>query len=155
MEINEMKVSDLDSIADNLQTDYDDFWNYNVFKSELENKNSKYIVAKKNNKIVGFAGILITIDIAHITNIVVKKDLRKEGIGTILLQELIKISKKMKMNELTLEVNELNSAAIKLYKKFGFEQVGLRKNYYRTGDNAIIMTKSIKSDVAVNGDVVK
>ena len=155
MEINEMKVSDLDSIADNLQTDYDDFWNYNVFKSELENKNSKYIVAKKNNKIVGFAGILITIDIAHITNIVVKKDLRKEGIGTILLQELIKISKKMKMNELTLEVNELNSAAINLYKKFGFEQVGLRKNYYRTGDNAIIMTKAIKSDVAVNGDVVK
>ena len=148
MEIKEMTISDLDSIADNLQTNYDDFWTYTVFKSELENNNSKYIVAKQNNEIVGFAGIWIAIDIAHITNIVVKKDLRKQGIGTILLQELIKLCKELKMNEVTLEVNENNSKAINLYKKFGFEQVGLRKKYYRTGDNAIIMTKLVKKDVA-------
>lgn len=148
MEIKEMKISDLDSIADNLLTDFDDFWTYTVFKSELENNNSKYIVAKQNNEIVGFAGIWIAIDIAHITNIVVKKGLRKQGIGTILLQELIKLCKELKMNEVTLEVNENNSKAINLYKKFGFEQVGLRKKYYRTGDNAIIMTKLVKKDVA-------
>ena len=147
MEIKKMKISDLDSIAENLYEDFDDFWNYNVFKSELENKNSKYIVAKQNNEIVGFAGIWIAIDIAHITNIVVKKDLRKQGIGTIILQELIKLCKELKMNEVTLEVNENNSKAINLYKKFGFEQVGLRKKYYKNTDNAIIMTKTIKSDV--------
>lgn len=144
MEIKEMTVSDLDLIAENLSKDFNDFWNYNVFKSELENENSKYIVAIKNNKIVGYAGFRIVMDIAHINNIVVKKDLRNEGIGTILLQELIKMCTELKMNEVTLEVNEHNSVAINLYKKFGFKQVGLRKKYYRTGDNAIIMTITIK-----------
>ena len=142
-----MSVQDLEEIKNILLSDFDDFWNYNVFKSELLNPNSKYIVAKKENEIVGFAGIWIAIDIAHITNIVVKKDLRKQGIGTIILQELIKLCKELKMNEVTLEVNENNSKAINLYKKFGFEQVGLRKKYYKNTDNAIIMTKTIKSDV--------
>lgn len=144
MEIKEMTVSDLDLIAENLSKDFNDFWNYNVFKSELENENSKYIVAIKNNKIVGYAGFRIVMDIAHINNIVVKKDLRNEGIGTILLQELIKMCTELNMNEVTLEVNEHNSVAINLYKKFGFKQVGLRKKYYHTGDNAIIMTITIK-----------
>ena len=141
MEIKKMTVFDLDSIAENLQTDYDDFWNYNVFKSELENENSKYIVAHQNNCIVGFAGIWIAIDVAHITNIVVKKDLRKTGIGTLLLQELINMCKNLQIKEITLEVNEHNVSAIKLYEKFGFKQVGLRKKYYNNEDNALIMTK--------------
>ena len=51
IEIFNMKPEDLDLIADILQSDFDDFWNYNVFKSELENGNSKYLVAKVNNKI--------------------------------------------------------------------------------------------------------
>ena len=149
MEIKEMTVSDLDLIADYLYEDFDDFWNYNVFKSELENKNSKYIVAKENDSILGFAGIWIAVDVAHITNIVVKKDLRKKGIGSLLLQELIKMCEELKMQEITLEVNEHNSNAIGLYKKFGFEQVGLRKKYYRNQDNAIIMTIDFKRDKAV------
>ena len=142
MEINikKMNISDLDLIKDVLQTDFDDFWNYNVFKQELENSNSKYIVAMNNDEIVGFAGIWIAIDVAHVTNIVVKKDMRKSGIGSILLKELIKLSKDLNMNEITLEVNESNNAAISLYKKFSFEQVGLRKNYYKDGSNALIMT---------------
>ena len=72
MKICKMTISDLNSIADRLEKDFDDFWNYNVFKSELQNENSKYIVAIINNEIVGFAGIWIAIDEAHITNIVTK-----------------------------------------------------------------------------------
>ena len=143
MEIKKMTVSDLDLIADNLQIDYDDFWNYSVFKSELENENSKYIVAKENNQIVGFAGIWIAIDVAHITNIVVKKDLRNIGIGSKLLQKLIDMCKDLKMKEVTLEVNENNVSAINLYKKYGLEQVGIRKKYYNNTDNALIMTKNL------------
>lgn len=143
MEIKKMKVSDLDSIVENLYEDFDDFWNYNVFKSELDNENSKYIVAKQNDEIVGFAGIWIAIDVAHITNIVVKKDIRKSGIGSLLLQELINMCQRYKMKEITLEVNEHNLAAIQLYKKFNFNQVGIRKKYYNNQDNAIIMTKAV------------
>lgn len=71
-----MKIEDLENIKDTLEVDFDDFWNYNIFKSEIENPNSIYFVVKENNEIVGFAGILIIIDEADITNIVVKKSFR-------------------------------------------------------------------------------
>ena len=144
IQIYKMHLSDLDMISDNLNQDFDDFWNYNIFKNELENPNSKYIVAKNNSDIIGYAGIWIAIDIAHITNIVVKKDCRNQGIGSYLLKELIEISKKLEVKELTLEVNEYNLAAINLYKKFEFKHVGTRKKYYKNTDNALIMTKIIK-----------
>ncbi len=76
-EIDYMCVNDLEHIKDILESDFDDFWNYNVFKSELENSNSTYFVAKSSNdEIVGFAGVLVVLDEADITNIVVKKDFR-------------------------------------------------------------------------------
>ena len=72
IKISAMTLPDLDSISDILTCEFDDFWNYNLFKSELENKNSMYIVAKLNNQIVGFAGIWFSVDDIHITNIVLK-----------------------------------------------------------------------------------
>ncbi len=71
-----MTFEDLDSISQNLQTDFDDFWNYNIFKSELQNENSTYIVAKIDNEIVGFGGIWNSSCDIHITNIVTKKNKR-------------------------------------------------------------------------------
>ena len=71
-----MTLNDLDEIKNNLEKDFDDFWNYNIFKSELKNTNSIYFVAKIDKRIIGFAGVLIVLDEADITNIVVKKDFR-------------------------------------------------------------------------------
>ena len=120
VEISAMTIEDLELIKDVLSEDFDDFWNYNVFKAELLNPNSKYIVAKIDNNIVGFAGIWKAVDVIHITNIVTKKDLRNKGIGSILLDNLIN-----------------------LYKKYSFEEVGIRKKYYNNIDDALIMTKGI------------
>jgi ribosomal-protein-alanine N-acetyltransferase len=139
-----MNVEDLDSIAGNLQDDYDDFWSYSILKSELENEDSKYIVAKCDEEIVGFAGIWIAIDEAHITNIVTKKKYRHIGIGSVLLKKLIDLSVSLDMRLITLEVNENNLPAIKLYEKFDFKNQGFRKNYYNNCDSAIIMTKFFK-----------
>ena len=139
--IKSMDVIDLEVIKDTLFTDFDDFWNYNIFKQELENENSKYIIAKSGEETVGFAGIWICIDEAHITNIVTKKCYRENGIATKLLDSLISLSQKLGLTSITLEVNENNLPAISLYKKFEFNQVGLRTKYYNNKDNAIIMTK--------------
>ena len=73
-------------------------------------------------------------------NIVTKKNKRNLGIGTLLLQELINISTQKKLKSITLEVNEKNIPAIKLYEKFNFEKVGIRKKYYNNTDSAILMT---------------
>ncbi len=141
MEISKMTLEDLELISNNLSSDFDDFWNYNIFKSELENKHSKYIVLKNHNEIIGFAGIWIPVDEAHITNIVIKKSYRHQGYGTILLENLIKLAKSLNLKSITLEVNESNTFAIKLYEKFKFENLGIRKKYYKNNKNAIIMTQ--------------
>ena len=137
--ISEMNLQDLENIKDCLLTDFDNFWSYNILKQELENGKSKYFVAKQENEIVGFAGILLIIDQVNIMNIVVKKDKRNFGIGSLLLEEIIRYSKIHNATSITLEVNEKNIPAIKLYKKYGFKQVGLRRKYYNNEDNAILM----------------
>ena len=137
--ISEMNLQDLENIKDCLLTDFDNFWSYNILKQELENGKSKYFVAKQENEIVGFAGILLIIDQVNIMNIVVKNDKRNFGIGSLLLEEIIRYSKIHNATSITLEVNEKNIPAIKLYKKYGFKQVGLRRKYYNNEDNAILM----------------
>ena len=140
IEIKEMTLSDFEEIKDILQTEFDEFWTPGVLKSEIESDLSKYIVAKENENIVGFAGIIILPDDVEITNIVTKKIERKKGIGKLLLDKLIEMAFALK-KDISLEVNEKNESAISLYKKAEFEEVGIRKKYYNGCENAIIMTK--------------
>lgn len=144
LEIKEMNLNDFEEIKDSLQIDFDEFWTASILKSEIESENSKYIVAKENGEIVGFAGVIITPVDVEITNIVTKKSKRKKGIGKLLLDKLIEMAIKTNLETISLEVNEKNEIAIYLYEKCGFEKVGLRKKYYNGIDNAIIMTKVLK-----------
>lgn len=142
IKIEKMTLTDLDKIKNILTTDFDDFWNYNILKDELEAKNSHYVVAMLNNEIIGFAGIKIIIDEADIMNIVTKKAYQNQGIGTLLLEKLIYISQSLNLHSLSLEVNEENKTALHLYEKLGFEKIGIRKNYYKN-KNGIIMTLNL------------
>lgn len=143
--IDKMSLEDLISIKDILTTEFDDFWNYEILKSELESNNSYFFVAKNiSGEIVGFSGIKIILDEADIMNIVVKKDFRNNGIGSLLLDYLISYSKSINLKTITLEVNEINIPAIKLYEKFAFSKLGIRKKYYNGENDAIIMRKSFK-----------
>ncbi len=139
--IKKMNLDDLEQIKDILISDFDDFWDYNILKNELTNENCYYcVVLNSEDEIVGFAGVQFILDEANITNIVTRKDFRKLGIGSLLLNFLIEISKEKKMSSITLEVNENNIPAKNLYRKYRFNDIGLRKNYYNGTDNAIIMT---------------
>lgn len=139
-QITEMTLDDLNLIAPVLETEFDNFWNYNTIKSELENKNSILIVARRENTILGFAGIWKAVDVMHVMDIVVSKKYRRQHIGKALLEELIKLTRKDNINELTLEVRQDNIPAISLYTNFNFQKIGERKNYYGVNNNAIIMT---------------
>lgn len=141
--ISKMTLEDLNIIKDCLLEEFDDFWSYNVLKQELENNqnlNSQYFVAKLKEEVVGFVGILTIIDEVNIMNIVVRKNSRNLGIGSLLIENVIDFSKQQKASLITLEVNENNLPAINLYKKYNFKQVGLRKKYYNNTNNAIIMS---------------
>lgn len=140
--IDNMNLSDLTKIENCLLQDFDDFWSPSILRQELENSqklNSNYFVAKCNSEILGFAGILTIIDEVNIMNIVVKKSNRGLGVGSLLLEKIIDFSKSENASSITLEVNENNIVAIKLYEKYGFKQVGLRKKYYNNIDNAILL----------------
>lgn len=135
-----MTISHFEEIEPILSTEFDDFWNSSILKQELENPNSHYFVAIQNNSIVGFAGIWNAVDEYHITDIVVRKDLRCKGIGSHLLEKLIETAKLEKVVSITLEVNINNVPAKKLYEKYGFQPLGIRKKYYNQTDDAVIMT---------------
>ena len=80
-----------------------------------------------NGEILGFAGILINVDIVEIMNIVVKKSCRNQGIGKKLLEELINLARKTKLEIINLEVNSKNIPAINLYQSFGFKNIRDKK----------------------------
>lgn len=145
--IRKMTLDDLEMIKDVLISDFDEFWSYTILKNELCSDNSLYFVAVKNNDIIGFAGIKIILDEAEIMNIVVHKNYRKLGIGSLLLENLIFESNKHDVKVVHLEVNSNNVAGIKLYEKYHFEKDGVRKGYYKTSDSinndAILMSLHI------------
>lgn len=141
MEITEMTLDDLELMKDTLYSDFDNFWSYNILKQELENEKTTYVVAKENNEIVGFAGMMVFMDEATLNNIVVKKSCRGRGIGGELLEALIEICADLNLKTFTLEVNTSNTPAFKLYEKFGFQNLGIRKKYYNNSQDAYIMTK--------------
>ena len=140
--IENFSISNLEQISNSLETEFDDFWNYNVLKNELENANSKYLCLKLDNEIIGFAGINIVLDTAELNNIVIKKSKRGLGYSSLLLKELIKTAKDNNCNKINLEVASTNTIAISLYKNFGFKQVGLRQKYYN-GTDALLYTLEI------------
>ena len=144
LKIEKMTLNDLNSIQNILFTEFDNFWTYSAFIQELKCENSYFLVARNSsNEIVGFAGLKVIVDEADIMNIVVKKSFRRHHIGSILLENLISYSKSLNLKTVTLEVNEHNLSAIRLYDKFNFDHIGIRKKYYNGESDAIIMSKKI------------
>ena len=141
--VDNMTYEDFDVIKDKLISEFDEFWTPGVLLSELEKENTKYIVIKEDDDIIGFAGIWITPVSVELNNIVVRKDKRGNGYSKILLEKLLEISSKLEREYINLEVSEINKPAISLYLKYGFEKVGLRKKYYEGKFDAILMSKKL------------
>ncbi len=134
--IETMQTSDLDHLD---ISKFDNFWNIDILKDELKSQNSEFVCAKIGNKVVGFAGIKIVLDTADIMNIAVKEDYRRQGIATLLLNNILDICNEKNIKTINLEVNEENFSAIQLYQKFGFKENGRRKKYYNNKFDAILM----------------
>ena len=107
---------------------------------KVEEKDEEDKECSEDGEILGFIGILAVPDEADITKVAVAKDAQGQGIGSMLMKELISRAPKLGVAKIFLEVRESNEAALALYKKFGFEQIGIRKNYYTSPlENAISM----------------
>jgi [ribosomal protein S18]-alanine N-acetyltransferase len=101
--------------------------------------------------ILGFAGIWVLVDEAHLTSIAVRQQEREKGVGELLLISMIEVSQKLNAAFVTLEVRVSNTAAQKLYAKYGFKEVGLRRHYYTDNrEDALLMTTDSLSSAAYN-----
>jgi ribosomal-protein-alanine N-acetyltransferase len=106
-------------------------WSQKVWMEELtKSQIANHFVARINGHIVGFAGFWMIYDEANIVNIVVHPSFRNLGIGTKLLYTILKNAKEKNAKFATLEVRASNTIAIKLYEKFGFKLIAIRKKYY-------------------------
>lgn len=119
-------------------------WSKKSFEKEInENKMAIYLVALKDEQVVGYAGMWHVINEGHITNVAVNPEHRRQGIGESLVNKLIEIAKEKEMIGITLEVRTSNEIAKNLYKKQGFLLDGIRKEYYENKEDAFIMWKNL------------
>lgn len=120
-------------------------WSERVFSDELAAPGRKYVKAVAGDRLVGYAGLMLLGEDAHVTTVVVDPDHRGGGIGTRLMLDLVDEARSAGATSLTLEVRVSNEAAQALYRRFGMAPVGVRKKYYVTEDALIMWVHDIGS----------
>ena len=120
-------------------------WSKDVFQSELDliPDQRMYWVAIVDGKVVGYSGVAVIDDFADVATIAVASDFQKQGIGSKLFQFILDYASEHGANRVLLEVRTNNSGAIEMYKKFGFEIVAERPNYYGPKLDAYVMEVAI------------
>ncbi len=136
-----MQLADLPRVLEIEGQSFRTPWPHEAYMHELkENRLAAYIVARVEQELVGYAGMWVIIDEAHITTIAVDPVHRGEHIGERLLVGLIDGALARGARWMTLEVRKSNVVAQRLYKKYGFREIGVRKGYYSDNrEDAIVM----------------
>ena len=123
-------------------------WSPNLFLAEMSEPNNRcYLVARSDRDVVGYGGLICYGDEAHVTNIAVDPMHHRRAVGSRLLYELIVNAIEMGGQAVSLEVRVSNWGAQRMYGRFGFHPVGIRRNYYQEmNEDALIMwTDDVKS----------
>jgi ribosomal-protein-alanine N-acetyltransferase len=155
--IEDMGIDDIDAVQLVERASFPVPWPANAFRHELtQNKNAHYIIAKEGERVVGYAGLWLSLDEAHITTFAVLPDFRRRKIGERMLVSLFARAEKLGAEWLTLEVRASNLAAQRLYEKYGFRPAGIRRRYYSdNNEDAIIMWTERLKDRSVRDRLAK
>jgi [ribosomal protein S18]-alanine N-acetyltransferase len=133
-----------------------DAWPLQMFWDELvQPETRRYLVAEGPEGIVGYAGLMCVEPIADVQTIAVVPEFEGKGIGTALLTDLIAEGRRRGAADILLEVRADNPRAQQLYIRFGFEQIHVRKKYYRDGVDALIMRLQLEDVLSVHSDIVQ
>jgi len=136
-----MRDEDIDQVLEVEHTSFTTPWSWEAFYNEIhKNKFAVYIVLEDDNKIIGYCGTWVVIDEAHVTNVAILPGYRGKKLGEALMNKLMSVSREMGARTMTLEVRVTNHVAQSLYRKLGFQNGGIRKNYYSDNqEDALIM----------------
>jgi len=125
-------------------------WSHRLFVEELAQRKSRaYRAAWIGADIVGFAGLMLVDDEAHVNNIAVDPRWQRRGLGSLILLDMTRVALELGSRHLTLEVRVGNEPALALYRRFGMAPVGVRPNYYpETREDALVMwVRDIDSEI--------
>ena len=137
-----MEQAHVSQVAELEKLCFSDPWSENSVASELNNPLSLWLVALERDRVAGYIGSQSVMGESDVMNVAVHPDFRRQGIGERLILALVEELKSLRNHSLTLEVRASNEPAISLYKKLGFQQVGLRPKYYRNPrEDALILRK--------------
>jgi len=116
-------------------------WSPNLFVAEMTEPNNRcYLVARMDREVVGYGGMICYGEEAHITNVAVDPERLRSGVATRLLFDLTLQGIEMGAHAISLEVRVTNWGAQRLYGRFGYHPVGIRRNYYQElQEDALIM----------------
>jgi [ribosomal protein S18]-alanine N-acetyltransferase len=137
-----MTLDDLPAVHRIERSSFSVPWPDDAYRNELiTNRLASYVVARAGDDVVGFGGLWVMVDEAHITTFAVDPRWRRRGVGEWMLLGLLDRAVERRAREATLEVRLSNMPARRLYEKYGFRPVGIRPRYYSdNGEDALIMT---------------
>ena len=118
-------------------------WSKKQWANEFKKEGVKVFGILLSNLIIGICVFQVVLDEAQINFFVVNHNYRKKGFGTCLMRYLIKECEKLNINKLILEVSHTNFTAEKFYGKFDFSTVGIRREYYKDGSDALLKEKKL------------
>ena len=133
-----MTAADVPAVAAIERVSYSTPWSEKIFVDELRQDSRVYVVADDDGEVAGYGGLFLIGEEGHVTTMAVAPDHQGAGVGTRILLHLVEAGLSAGMRHMTLEVRPSNEAAQALYRKFGLETVGRRKDYYPDED-ALIM----------------
>ncbi|HMM19991.1 MAG TPA: ribosomal protein S18-alanine N-acetyltransferase [Selenomonadales bacterium] len=136
-----MGPADIDAVLAVEEASFLTPWSRAAFEAEMgDNELARYLVMEADGAVVGYAGMWMILDEAHVTNIAIAPAFRGKGLGTVLVTALIDFAVRLGATCMTLEVRVSNLDAQRLYRRLGFEPRGLRPGYYSdSGEDALIM----------------
>lgn len=141
--IRPMQPDDLASVVTLERAQQPRPWSESVFRGEMDADDRVYLVVEDESEIIGFGGVMIVGDEAHVTNLLVSDARRREGLGWELMLALIESAVASGARHLTLEVRKENIAARALYARLGMAPVGVRPRYYGDDDALILWAHDI------------
>ena len=146
-EIVPMDRSHVDQVAALERACFSMPWSETMLEDALYDERASFIVAEDTEgNVIGYAGLHVVLDEGYIDNIAVEEAARRHGVASALLDVYCRFGA-INLAFLTLEVRKSNAAAIGLYEKYGFEQVGVRPGFYqRPREDAVIMTRYFQQE---------
>jgi ribosomal-protein-alanine N-acetyltransferase len=152
-----MRLEDLPAVHRIEKASFTSPWPEHAYQSELEsNRLAHYLVARIDEHVVGYGGMWLMVDEAHITTFAIHPAWRRQHLGERLLLAFLDLAIDRGAHEATLEVRLSNLAARRLYEKYGFRPVGLRPRYYSDDhEDALIMTTEPLSEPAMSARIAR